>query len=56
MGCIGYTVVDGAKKYCLYDDQVPSGVSNAHPARFSPEDAFSKYRIQLKQECNDLPQ
>lgn len=55
MGCIGYRMIDGSKKYCLYDGDVQTDVQTAHPARFSPEDAFSKYRIEIKTEYNLLP-
>lgn len=54
MGYIGYKLVDGVKQYCLYDAEKKSDVQNAHPARFSPEDAFSKYRIEIKKEQNLL--
>lgn len=55
MGCIGYRQIDGKRKYCLYDVEVQSDVQAAHPARFSPEDAFSKYRIEIKTENDLLP-
>ncbi|OAG31130.1 H/ACA ribonucleoprotein complex subunit 3 [Nematocida displodere] len=55
MAYIGCRVAEGEKKYCLYDNTKQSDIQTGHPARFSPEDAFSKYRIDIKTENNLLP-
>ncbi|KAI5186653.1 H/ACA ribonucleoprotein complex subunit 3 [Nematocida homosporus] len=54
MGLIGYRLQDGQKKYCLYDSSIRSDILAAHPAKFSPEDEFSKYRIEYKQQTKQL--
>jgi len=55
MGYIGYRIVNGKKEYCLYDDKRQSQILSGHPARFSPEDTFSKYRIELKTSAEMIP-
>lgn len=55
MGVIGYRMKDGKKVYCLYDSTVKSDVLCAHPAKFSSEDSFSKYRVEFKAEHNLIP-
>ncbi|KAI5180599.1 H/ACA ribonucleoprotein complex subunit 3 [Nematocida sp. AWRm80] len=56
MGVIGYRVVNGKKEYCLYDSEKKTDVVCGHPAKFSPEDGFSQYRIDLKTKHNLIPQ
>lgn len=56
MGFIGYSEVkDGKRLYCLYDEEEKSDIENAHPAKFTVEDQFSKYRIEWKQKHGLLP-
>ncbi|KAI5172254.1 H/ACA ribonucleoprotein complex subunit 3 [Nematocida sp. LUAm3] len=55
MGVIGYREQNKERKYCLYDEEIKSDIKSGHPARFSPEDSFSKYRIEIKKEQNILP-
>ncbi len=41
---IYYRLVDGVRQYTLQkEDAIP-----AHPAKFSPEDSYSKERIEIK--------
>lgn len=56
MGLIGYRKRNGKKEYCIYDPMVRSSVESGHPARFSPEDTFSKYRIEIREEMEQIKQ
>ncbi|KAH9071230.1 hypothetical protein Ae201684P_003128 [Aphanomyces euteiches] len=51
-----YTGADGKRCYTLKKED-PSGkpTHSAHPARFSPDDKFSKERITTKKRFNLLP-
>lgn len=56
MAFIGYERrEEGGRNYRLYNEEKKSDLESAHPARFSPEDKFSKYRIELKREYGLLP-
>jgi H/ACA ribonucleoprotein complex subunit 3 len=44
-----YKIVDGKKFYTLQESE------SAHPAKFSPEDQYSKYRIIMKERYNIRP-
>ena len=47
---------EGQRVYSL-KKTAPNGAPtvSAHPARFSPDDKFSKYRVTLKKRFNLLP-
>ncbi|KAI5190865.1 H/ACA ribonucleoprotein complex subunit 3 [Nematocida sp. AWRm77] len=55
MGVIGYRQKDNQREYCLYDSTVKSDILSGHPAKFSAEDSFSKYRIEFKIEHELIP-
>ncbi|KAI1001024.1 hypothetical protein K3495_g7174 [Podosphaera aphanis] len=44
-----YTLNDSGKRIYTLKKVVPSGVTkSAHPARFSPDDKYSRHRVTLK--------
>ena len=51
-----YLDEDGKRVYSL-KKETPTGeaTKSAHPARFSPDDKFSRHRITLKKRFNVLP-
>lgn len=55
MGYLGYTMSGTQKEYCLYDENVRGQARSSHPARFSPDDTLSKYRIATKKKYGLLP-
>lgn len=44
-----YNLINGKRQYTLKEGE------SAHPAKFSPEDVYSKYRIKIKQRFNISP-
>lgn len=48
-------IVDGKRVYTLKKVD-PNGVAtqSAHPARFSPDDKFSRHRVEIKRRFNTL--
>ena len=52
-----YYLDDEGKRVYTLDKTAPDGspCESAHPARFSPDDKFSKYRILTKRKFNMLP-
>ncbi|GAB9462949.1 hypothetical protein Gpo141_00000429 [Globisporangium polare] len=52
-----YLGADGKRVYTLKQKEDPSGkpTHSAHPARFSPDDKFSKERIITKKRFGLLP-
>ncbi|EOB14914.1 H/ACA ribonucleoprotein complex subunit 3 [Nosema bombycis CQ1] len=46
-----YKIIDNLKIYTLEEE----GTESAHPARFSPEDKFSKQRIEIKRRFKIRP-
>jgi len=55
MSFIGYVQENGGRRYRLYNEEERSEMESAHPARFSPEDQFSRYRIEVKKRHGLLP-
>lgn len=52
-----YTLDDEGKRVYTLKKQLSTGVitKSAHPARFSPDDKFSRQRVTLKRRFNLLP-
>lgn len=51
-----YCYCDGGKRvYVLKGDVAGKFMENVHPAKFSPEDVFSKHRILIKKRNNLFP-
>lgn len=42
-------------KYTLKDNCCEATTRSAHPAHFTPEDKYSKHRIEIKKRYNLLP-
>ena len=48
-------IVDGKRVYTLKKlDPQGNATMSAHPARFSPDDKFSRHRIEIKRRFNAL--
>ena len=51
-----YAAPDGRRVYTLQTSTPEGKVTiSAHPARFSPDDKFSRHRVTLKKRFNLLP-
>jgi len=48
-------VEDGQRVYTLKDKREGKWIVKSHPARFSPQDAYSKYRIITKERYDIFP-
>ena len=51
-----FYAADGKRVYTLKKvDPEGNATQSAHPARFSPDDKFSRQRIEIKRRFNTLP-
>jgi rRNA maturation protein Nop10 len=46
-----YTSPEGKRVYTLKKESAGKATISAHPARFSPDDKFSRQRVTLKKRC-----